>query len=108
MGQARPPSQKPPETRDSGADIGRQLVLDPDDLIFQAELALLEPLHLQLVPGDDLLKCLNGGVEIPMLLLQASKIRFQFSHIDHREIPDCPIASGNRARWPKLCSEPPR
>ena len=48
------------------------------------------PLNLQLVSGDDLFQRLNGRVEIAMLLLQTGKIRFQFSHIDHRDVPDCP------------------
>jgi hypothetical protein len=54
----------------SGDDVRRQLVLEPGKLVAQQKLALLEPLHLQLVSLSGLSQRLDRCVEIAVLLAQ--------------------------------------
>jgi hypothetical protein len=61
----------------SGNDIGQQLIVDPDDLVFEMQFALFEPLQLQLV-GDHLLgQSRNGCVQVAMLFLQHRQTRLK-------------------------------
>ena len=63
--------------RRSGDNIGGQLVLQEADPVLEDELAFLQPLDLQLVARDHALEGLEGGVEVPMFLLEAGQFRLQ-------------------------------
>src|SRR5271156_1512357 len=54
----------------SGDDVRRQLVLEPCQLVAQQELALLQPLQLQLVGLAGVAQRLDRRVEIAVLLTQ--------------------------------------
>src|SRR5690606_15439991 len=58
----------------SGDDVGQQQVLDFDDPVLQAELALLQPLDQHLVLHARTLQGVDGNVEIGMLLALASEL----------------------------------
>src|ERR1700730_4744872 len=78
MGKRTPP-------RRSRDDVGGELVLDEGDAVAQEQLALFEPLHLERVGADGVLQRANGGIEVPVLLLQAHERRaelafFLFGH----------------------------
>jgi hypothetical protein len=53
-----------------GNDVRRQLVLEPDELVAQQELALLEPLQLQLVGLPGIAQRFDRRVEVAVLLAQ--------------------------------------
>src|SRR5580704_10608088 len=66
-------------------DVGGELILDEGDAVAQEQLALLEPLNLQRIRPDRVLQRPDGGVEVPVLLLQAHQRRaelafFLFGH----------------------------
>src|ERR1700726_677714 len=72
-------------SRRSRDDVGGELVLDEGDAVAQEQLALFEPLHLKRVGADGVLQRANGGIEVPVLLLQAHERRaelafFLFGH----------------------------
>jgi hypothetical protein len=54
----------------SSDDIGDQLLVDGDDLVFQCQFALLQPLYLELVERLFRGQPRDFGIEIPMLVLQ--------------------------------------
>jgi hypothetical protein len=54
-----------------GDDVGGELVFDEGDAVAQEKLALFQPLHLERVGADRVLQSADGGIEVPMLLLQA-------------------------------------
>jgi hypothetical protein len=54
----------------SGRYIGRQLTLELGDLVFQIQLALLEPLELQLILNSTLGKAGNDVIEVSVLEMQ--------------------------------------
>src|SRR5262249_23631886 len=56
-----------------------QLVLDIGDAVAQVELALLEPLDLQLVRAWRVLQGRDCGVEVAMLLLQPRQLLLQLT-----------------------------
>src|SRR6185312_2478048 len=56
--------------RPSGNDVGRQLVLEPRELVAQQQLAFLEPLDLELVGLARRPQRLDRRVEITVLLSQ--------------------------------------
>src|SRR5437660_8484299 len=71
--------------RRSRDDVGGELVLDEGDAVAQEQLALFEPLHLERIGADRVLQRADGGVEVPVLLLQAHERRaelafFLFGH----------------------------
>lgn len=67
-------------------DIRRQLVLDESDSVAQVQLAFFEPLDLQAVTARSVLQGFDRGVEIPVLLHQASQGRPQlpFFFVGHQ------------------------
>ena len=65
------------ESRTSGDDIGGQLILDERNAVAQHELALFQPLHLDLVMARRTRQRLDRGIEIAVLLLQACQFRAQ-------------------------------
>src|ERR1700736_4300350 len=78
LGKSAPP-------RRSRDDVGGELVFDEGDAVAQEQLALFEPLHLERVGADRVLQRADGGVEVPVLLLQAHERRaelafFLFGH----------------------------
>src|SRR5262249_50837202 len=69
----------------SGDDVRGELVFDERDAVAQEQLAFFEPLHLERVGADRVLQRADGGIEVPMLLLQAHERRaelafFLFGH----------------------------
>ena len=54
----------------SGDDVRRQLVFEPGELVAQQQLALLEPLHLQLIRLPSVAQRLDRRIEIAVLLAQ--------------------------------------
>src|ERR671916_1572154 len=66
-----------PGPRASGNDVRRELILDMGDAVLQDELAFLEPLDLELIAGRHPLQCLDGGVEVAMLLFQPGELGSQ-------------------------------
>lgn len=61
----------------SGDDIRRELVLDKGDSITQLKFALFQSLDLQEIAAGRVLQGLDGGIQIPVLLHQASQGRPQ-------------------------------
>lgn len=70
----------------SGNDVGGQLVLKPHDPVLQDELALLQPLDLELVSRHHPLEGLDGSVKVAMLLLQPGQLRLELGCVVDREI----------------------
>ena len=60
-------------------DVGGELIFDLDNSIAQLQLALFQPLHLQKVGSRGVMQSFDGGIEIAMLLAQASQLRPQFA-----------------------------
>ena len=58
-------------------NVGGELILDVGNAVPQVELALFEPLHLELVEARAMLQCGNCGVEVAMLLLQSRQLLLQ-------------------------------
>src|SRR5262245_19006249 len=58
----------------SGDDIGNQLAFQPEDLVLEAELALLEPLQLELVERRLLDQAVDHLVEVAVLASQGLKL----------------------------------
>src|SRR5581483_789882 len=80
-----------PSWRASGVEIGDELTLEPCDLVFQHELALLEAFELQLIDvhiereaGDHLIEVAVLDAELAQLLHVAEQIAvdvvFDFRH----------------------------
>ena len=84
----------------SGDNIGHEHVFDRRDLVFEDELALLEPRELQLIDEAALLPGMgqrrDGRVEIAMFGLQESQFLAQFLLVHQPSFP-------NRI----MCSAPP-
>src|SRR5690349_21683645 len=64
-------------------NVGGELILEPDDLILEGKLALLEALDLKLIAGDHALQGVDGHVEVAVFLLQTGQFRFKFSQFGH-------------------------
>src|SRR5271166_5143543 len=63
----------------SGDDVRRQLILDKAQAVAQNQLALLQPLDLQLIASAEMEQRLDRGVEIAMFLAQMFKLSLQRS-----------------------------
>jgi len=64
-----------------GDDIGRDLVFDEGDTIAQLQLAFFQPLQPQQVRCGGLVQCIDGSIEIAVLLLQPCELEFKFALI---------------------------
>src|SRR5690348_9557399 len=53
--------------RDSGVEVGDQLALEPRDVVFQQQLALLESRQLQLVAADRGGQLIDRRIKVAML-----------------------------------------
>jgi len=60
----------------SGNDIGKDLAADQDNLVFQAKLALFQPLQLQLVERLVIGQPLDHVIKIAMLAFKGFKPGF--------------------------------
>src|SRR5262249_30496386 len=58
----------------SGIEIGNELALEPRDLVFQHELALLQPLQLQLIGVDVHRQARDDVIEVAMLDAQLAQL----------------------------------
>jgi hypothetical protein len=70
-----------PTVDQSSYNIGRQLILDGLDLIFELQLPLFQPLDLKLVGVPPLFQRKNLFVEVAMLHLELSEKFAQFTFI---------------------------
>ena len=72
--------------RGSGDDVGQELALDFRDLVLEQQLALLEPLELQLIERPALGNTRDHVVEVTMLDLQSGKLGLQGFDVEiHRQ-----------------------
>src|SRR5690349_20725740 len=70
----------------SSDDVRQQFAFDQRDLVFQHQLALFEPLQLQLVEGGALGKARDHVVEIAVLGSQSGELRLQGFDVEiHRK-----------------------
>jgi hypothetical protein len=60
-------------------NVRGELILDVGDAVTQVELALLEPLNLELVGTGGVLQSRNRGIEVAMLLLQSRQLLLQLT-----------------------------
>src|SRR5690606_12033190 len=58
----------------SGNDVGRQLIVDRADAVAQMQFALFKPLDLDEVRSGRQRQCVDRGIEVAMLLLEARQL----------------------------------
>ena len=58
----------------SGYDVGKHLVFQSADAVLQNQLALLQPLDLQMIGATGSVKGLDGRIEIAMFLAQLGEL----------------------------------
>src|SRR5690348_17419551 len=68
-----PTVRSPQDEVASRDDVGGELVGQEGDAVLQPQLALLEALHLEAVARGQPLQCLDGGIEVAVLLQQARR-----------------------------------
>src|SRR6266567_3696875 len=80
IGKSAPSRRAGPDWRRavrSGDDVGQELALDFRDLVLEQQLALLEPLELQLIERPMFGNARNHVVEVAVLDLQGRKLGLQ-------------------------------
>ena len=65
----------------SGNDVGEELILDSGNLVLQEKLLLFEALELECVGAAGFLQCVDGAVQVAMLLLEPRQHRPKLANL---------------------------